>query len=58
MTWKELAPLSLAVSMVVRTSPSASAAHMARYPLVTFRWITHGRSLRSDVLLVGSTSPG
>ena len=58
MTSKGLAPLSRAVSIVVRTSASASAAHMARVPLVTFRWITQGRSLRSEVLLVTSTSPG
>jgi hypothetical protein len=56
--WKGFAPLTLAVSIVVRTSASASAAHMARYPLVTFRWITQGRSFRSEPLLVASTSPG
>ena len=58
MTWKGFAPLSRAVSTVVRMFASAWAAHMARYPFVTFRWMTHGRSLRSDVLLVTSTSPG
>ena len=57
MTSKGFAPLSRAVSTVVRTSASALAAHMARLPLVTFRWITQGRSLRSEPLLVGSTSP-
>ena len=50
---KGFVPLSLAVSTVVRTSASALAAHMARYPFVTFRWMTQGRSFRSDVLLVG-----
>ena len=58
MTWKGFAPLMRAVSTVVRMFASAWAAHMARYPFVTFRWMTHGRSLRSDVLLVTSTSPG
>jgi hypothetical protein len=44
--------------MVVCTSASALAAHIARYPLVTFRWITQGRSFRSEPFLVASTSPG
>jgi hypothetical protein len=58
MVWKGSAPLRRAVSMVVRTSASAYTAHMARYPLVTFRWITLGLKSRSQVLLVAATSPG
>src|SRR6202020_227018 len=49
-TAKGFAPLSFAVSMVVLTSASAWAAHMARYPLVIFRWITQGRSALRGVV--------
>lgn len=57
MVWNGSFPARRAVSTVDRRAASASAAHLARYPLVTFRWMTLGRSVRSLTLLVASTLP-
>ena len=51
-------PVSFAVSVTDLTAQSPCAAHIERKPLVTLRWITEGRSARSQPLLVTSTSPG
>lgn len=51
-------PVSFAVSVTDLTAQSPWAAHMERKPFVTLRWITEGRSARSQALLVTSTSPG
>lgn len=47
---KRLPPVRQAVSTTVRMAASPSAAHIARYPLVTFRCSTAGRGIRSEPL--------
>ena len=55
MVWNGGWPVSLAVSTTVLTAQSPWAAHIERKPLVTLRWMTAGRSARSQALLVTST---
>ena len=47
--------LRRAIATTVRTAASPCAAHMARQPLVTLRWMTAGWRSRSQALFTAST---